>query len=105
MTDKLTGRDIADSMTGFDEIAIAQRFGRTAADLAQNDGSMFLRSLIFVAKRREGLSDDEAWNAALGLPMKEAGEFFAQDSEEESGKEETPEPEPEPRPGISLASA
>ena len=99
MSDKLKGSDVFDSLTGFDEIAIAQRFGRTVTDLAQHDSTMFTRALIFVARRREGDTDDAAWDAALGLPLKDAGAFFAVDADEadaeDSGKDEPPVPQPE----------
>lgn len=91
----MTAGDFMESLTGFDEIAIAQRFGRTVSDLAQNDATMFTRSLVFVAKRREGASDDDAWQAALGLPMKEVSIFFTEPAEEDSGKGEPSERQPE----------
>jgi hypothetical protein len=50
----MTAEEVFDSLTGFDEIAIAQQFRHTVADLAQNDVSMFARALVFVAKRRDG---------------------------------------------------
>jgi hypothetical protein len=48
MTTELTAEEVFDSLTGFDEIAIAQHFGRTVSDLAQSDASMFGRALVFV---------------------------------------------------------
>jgi len=95
MSDGLTGSAVFDSLTGFDEIAIAQRFGRTVTDLAQHDSTMFTRALVFVVQRREGDTDDAAWDAALGLPLKEVSTFFAVDTEDEAGKDEAPEPQPE----------
>ena len=83
-----TAEEIFDSLTGFDEIAIAQHFGRTVGEMAEKDQSMFGRSLIFVVKRREGVNDDDARNAALGLTMKEYVAYFADASTEESGKDE-----------------
>lgn len=96
-----TAEQVFDSVTGFDEIAIAQRFGRTIADLAQGDASMFMRSLVFVVKRREGANDEDAWKDAMGMSTKDTlTGFFAEDSEEEAGKDE----EPETQPGTSLTS-
>lgn len=86
-----TAEEAFDSLTGFDEIAIAQRFGRTVSELATRDESMFGRALVFVFKRRGGATDDEAYNAALSLSMKEFMTFFAAESDEESGKEQQPE--------------
>lgn len=95
MSDNLTGSAVFDSLTGFDEIAIAQRFGRTVTDLAQHDSTMFTRALVFVIKRRDGATDDGAWDAALGLSLKDVSTFFATDTDEEAGKDEAPEPQPE----------
>jgi hypothetical protein len=95
-----TLEEVSDSLTGFDEIAIAQQFGRNVADLAQHDPSMFSRTLLFVVKRRAGLSDEEAKNAALGMTMKECADFFAETSQEEPGKDEPSEEQP----GTSLSS-
>lgn len=97
---KQTAEEVFDSVTGFDEIAIANHFGATVQELAEKDASMFARALIFVVKRRDGLDDNEARNAALGLSMKEFREFFAEASDEEAGKGE----EPEQQPGTSLSS-
>jgi hypothetical protein len=96
-----TAEEVFDSLTGFDEIAIAQQFGRTVSELAAKDQSMFGRALVFVVRRRDGLSDVEARDAALGLTMKGFTGFFAETSAEESGKDEPPVPQPEP----SLTSA
>jgi hypothetical protein len=91
----LTAEEVFDSLTGFDEIAIAQQFGHTVADLAQNDVSMFARALVFVAKRRDGLTDDEAKTAAFTMSLKETNSFFAEvAAEEESGKDEPPAESP-----------
>lgn len=97
---KLTAEQAFDSLTGFDEFAIAQHFGHNVADLAENNVSMFGRALIFAVKRRDGATDDEARNTALGLSLKECNDFFDEANAEESGKGEQPE---EP-PGTSLSS-
>jgi hypothetical protein len=90
-----SAEEVFDSLTGFDEIAISQHFGRTVSELGEKDQSMFGRALVFVLKRRDGASDDEARNAALGLTMKEFTAFFAEPSEDEAGKDEAPEEQPE----------
>lgn len=97
---ELTIEEVSDSLTGFDEIAIAQHFGRTVTDLAQHDPSMFGRALVFVVERRDGKSDDDARNAALGMTLKEYAAFFPDVSEGESGKDEPSEE----RPANSLTS-
>lgn len=96
----LTAEEAFDSLTGFDEIAIAHHFGRTVSDLAQNDASMFGRSLVFIVKRRECGTDDEARNAAMGMTLKEFTTFFAEAEEAEAGKDK----QPAASPGTSLSS-
>lgn len=94
---KQTVAEVFDSVTGFEEIAVATHFGRTVEDLGNNDSRMFGRALVFVVKRREGLDDVAAREAALAMPFKELNEdFFAPDSKEEAGKDEQPEEQPEP---------
>lgn len=85
-----TAEQVFDTVTGFDEIAIAQHFGRTVQELAEKDASMFGRALVFVVKRRDGASDDEARNAALGMTFGEFQAFFAEPTEVEAGKDEPP---------------
>jgi len=90
-----THEEVFDSITGFDEIAITTHFGHTLGELTVTDSSMFVRALIFVVKRREGLDDVKAREAALALTLKECNEeFFAEQSEEEAGKDEQPEQPP-----------
>lgn len=93
-TVELTAEQTFDSVTGFDEIAIAQHFGRTVSELAEKDASMFGRALVFVLKRRDGATDDEARTAALEMTFGEFQKFFAEASEEEAGKDEASEPPP-----------
>lgn len=83
---ELTLEEVSDSLTGFDEIAITQQFGRTVTDLAQHDPSMFGRAMVFVVKRRDGATDDDARNAAMAMTMKDYAVFFSDASEDESGK-------------------
>ena len=103
MTHDLNASDFGDTLTGYDEIAIAQRFGRTITEMTLgSDFMMSTRALIFVAKRREdGATDDDAWTASMELPMKGVREFFADvpvDAEEDAGKDDAPDPSPEPEP-------
>ena len=95
-----TLEQVGDSLTGFDEIAIAQQFGRTYGSLAEHDPSMFTRALVFTVNRRNGQSDIDAYQAAMELTMGEIPGFFAEESDEEAGKEQ----EPEEPPGTSLSS-
>lgn len=63
--ERLGSRDVVNSLTGFDELAIERRFGRSIEDLAENTGTTFLRALLYIVeKRRDGNTEPEAWDAA-----------------------------------------
>lgn len=72
-------KGLFESMTGFDEIAIERMFGKSA-DVMRNSGAetLLLRSLVFVAYRREGLKDPEAFKKVMNAPMKEINAFIEQ---------------------------
>lgn len=97
--------EVFDSLTGHDEMAVAQHFGRTVHELT-GDPHMLGRALVFVTKRRlDGVNDDDARNAALNMPFKELNEEYfpmASEVDEEAGKGE---PDSEPLPVSLLPSA
>ncbi|HET6915737.1 MAG TPA: hypothetical protein VFH56_06560 [Acidimicrobiales bacterium] len=103
MSGKLNGSDLFESLTGFEEIAIAQRFGRTVLDLASSDQTMFGRALVFAGTRREGATDDDAWQTAMEMPLKQVQELVAEADEDESLESGKAEPELEPLPETSPA--
>jgi hypothetical protein len=103
-----TVEELADSLTGFDEIAIKKAFGVPFATLAPDekgkggDVFQFLRSLVYVHCRRDGENDVTAYNTAQGMTTSEVNSYFADESAE-SGKdnsqtEERPTTSP---PGVS----
>lgn len=94
-----TAEEVLDSLTGFDEMAIKQHFGSPISDLA-SDQSMLARALVFVLRRRDGNSDDDARNQVLGMSLKEVLGYFSEESAE-SGKDE---PVSAPSPTTSLTS-
>lgn len=63
------------SLTGFDEIAIAARFGAPLTALRE-DPIATGRAMAFVHYRRAGQNDVDAHNAALSLTLREVTEFF-----------------------------
>lgn len=64
------------SLNGFDEIAIAARFGTTLGALRREDEITAGRALAFVHFRRCGQNDVDAHQAALMLTLREVVEFF-----------------------------
>ncbi len=87
-----TVEEIADSLSGFDEIAIKKAFGVPFSALAPDENGkggdvfQFLRSLAFTHRRREGDNDITAYNAAQTLTTAEVNGYFAEESGE-SGKD------------------
>jgi hypothetical protein len=76
--------EIAGSLTGFDEIAIQQMFRGDMSDLSP---TMTARALVFVLKRREGLSDKDAYSAVMHLPLGEVNDSFGIEGDDEAGKD------------------
>jgi len=91
--------EVADSVTGFEEIEVTERFGRPLGDLQFTDGAMWARALVFTLKRREKVVDADAHNQALSLAVKDVWSYFAKE-DAESGKDdqtsETPPPSSPP---------
>lgn len=94
----VTGEEMFESLTGFEEIAIGNAFGGEVSDLAQTKPTMFLRALVFVHQTRQGVSAKEAKATALGMTLKSAQAHFVADEVEpmpeepisESGKDDAP---------------
>jgi hypothetical protein len=88
-----TAGEIADSLTGHEEMWISDQFGKSigeliAAFITKNDASPYYRALIFIMKRREQINDDDARNQVMDMPAAEVLTYFAEESEE-SGKDES----------------
>lgn len=77
--------EVTASLNGFDEIAISKAFGADIMDLQQAKPMSFLRALVFVLKRREGMKDGEAKNAALTLTIREVNDTFADEEDDVPG--------------------
>lgn len=99
MKTNMTADEFLESLTGFDEIAIEKAFGADVMALADTRQSAFIRSLVFVQHRRDGLKDLEAKAAALAMTLGEVLAAFDDDDEvdpedpvTDSGKD-APEPE------------
>jgi len=80
--DLLKAEDLVNSLTGFDQIAIRQRFNQRFDELSE-DPVMLLRALYFIHLRREnagtqgGGYDKEAFQQSMGMPMGDLQEKFA----------------------------
>lgn len=79
---KVSVSEMSESITGFDEIAIERVMG---VDLYAQDNQkpmMLMRSLVFVAFKREGLADHEAREKALSLSVKDINNFFEEEADD-----------------------
>jgi hypothetical protein len=91
--EKIVTEDLVNSLTGFDEVAITRAFG---APLDALTGSLTMRALAFVADKRAGAKDVDAYRAVMGCPVADIADRFAVDIDEvdASGKAGTPETGP-----------
>lgn len=74
--DKPNLSETLDSVTGYDEIAINQAFGRYFG-LIVEDPTMLARAAIFVLQRRDGMKDAEAKKFVMDLPMSRVNVWFS----------------------------
>lgn len=70
------------SLTGFDEIAIAVRFGQKIGELRE-DAVTAGRAMAFVHMRRLGAKDVEAYEGAMNMTMQEVVDYFAPEPRDE----------------------
>lgn len=93
-----TLQETLDTITGFDEIAITQAFGRYFAVLCE-DPTMLARAGIFVDKRRRSeMNDAQAKEAAMSMTMGEVNRYFPDDEEIDADAPETPAGEGDSQP-------
>lgn len=93
----MTADEAFESLTGFDEIAIEKAFGHDVMTLADKKQLTFNRALVFVQRRRDGMTDAEAKTAVMNMPVGDVLGTFDDDDEvdpedpvTESGKDDTP---------------
>jgi hypothetical protein len=70
--------DLIKGLTGFDEIAIEQKFKDSILNLGP---SMTMRAIKFVLLRREGLDDKTAYGEAMRLTLQAVKDVFRWDDE------------------------
>lgn len=77
-----TADEFFDTLNGFDEIAVAKHFGSPPVELTDTNKIAFARSLVFVAERRAGSKDGEAYKYAMNATVGEVNAYFAEAEEE-----------------------
>lgn len=92
MTTKITANEMVQSLTGFDELAIEKHMGIDPYADGERKPMAVMRAMVFVLRRREGASDQEARQAAMEMPMGVLKDTFAEEEPEELDPEnpETP---------------
>ncbi|HET6874652.1 MAG TPA: hypothetical protein VFH70_07730 [Acidimicrobiales bacterium] len=80
---EITAEELFEDLTGFDEIAIGRAFGEDIAKLRKQP-FMFIRALVFIDQRRRlGLKDKAAHEAAMRLRVADLNTYFDSDDEPE----------------------
>lgn len=74
----MTLEEMAESLTGFEELGIESHFGQPVSNLLEAKPTIGIRALIFTVRTREGMSTHDAKNAAMALTLKQAMGFFAE---------------------------
>ena len=88
--DKPTIEEVTESLTGFDEIAIEKHFHIDWMKIAEEKPTFLPRCLLFVLRRREGMNDPDAYNAVMGMSLKDTNDVFVDDAELDPDDPETP---------------
>lgn len=90
MSAQITAEEMANSLTGYDELAISKHFGGEVGDLAEHRQTTFIRALVFVDFTRQGKGAPEAKKAAMDLTLGQCNSYFSEVEDAESGEGETP---------------
>jgi hypothetical protein len=86
MSDRIEAESFTRTLTGFDEIGIKRVFGSALGEL---EGGLVPRALLWVAERRDGMNDTDAFRKVMELPLGEVELRFVDTSEVDAGKAPT----------------
>ena len=78
--------ELAESLNGWEEIAVVKAFGFTIDDF-ENQGTLGIRALAFVELKREGQKDAAAHQAAMDLSIRDLVSRYP-----EMNSDEAPDP-------------
>lgn len=78
---------ISRSIDGFEQIAIRQTF-RERLDQLAADGTMFMRALLFVLAKRDGLPDGDAYRNVMLLHLEDVVSRFRGDDSDVDEEDE-----------------
>lgn len=79
---KVTVTETIQSLTGFEEIAIAKHFEHDISTLLDAHATMAGRALVFTIKTREGKEPRHAKTEAMAMTLQQVNDYFAEDEDE-----------------------
>lgn len=82
MSAQISASEMIQSLTGFEELAIEKNMGVDPYADGERKPMAVMRALVFVVRKREGLGDRDARQAAMGMPMGELQGLFADEVQE-----------------------
>jgi hypothetical protein len=80
--EKLSFSDMVGSLTGYEEVAIEERFGQPVGHLMRAALTKAGRALIFIDEQRKGAKAPAAYKAAMELRLEQVNERFFDDDED-----------------------
>lgn len=84
VVEKLDPEEMFKSLNGFEEIAIEQHFRRSASAIAlaaeQGDAFQLMRALLFIAEKRDGMADVDAFRTVMLMRNDDVAERFVEPS-------------------------
>ena len=98
MSDIGSAEEFVQSLNGFEEIAIRVNFGSEWGSLAEQSPTTLTRALVFIHLKRQGVTDEQAKQQVMAMPLSEITSYFETPIEEI----DPDEPETEQGKGDSL---
>ncbi len=74
-----TFEQLFESLNGFEEIAIHERFGVSIGKLADDNETLFMRALVFTDMVRSGLSPGDARSTVMAMRLVDVKGWFLAD--------------------------
>jgi len=95
----MTIEEMTESLNGFEEIAVAKKFGAELDDLP---ATRMLRALVFIDRKRSGDDDKAAYDACMTLTLKQCLDYFQVDDEVDEEDPVTEGGKDDERPEVGL---
>jgi hypothetical protein len=97
---KTSADEVLGTLTGYDEIAIAKKFGDEVLDLMERKPLTGLRALVYIQKRRElttphtkqAAVDQAAYDAVMEMTVMEIQDLISDEDEDSTSGEGSPQP-------------